>query len=566
MRMPADFALEIRNFKCFGPNSQRLQNIARLNIVIGRNNSGKSAVLDAVRFAIAPYDLSPHSFQHISTPQVSIQRTLADELIARHFKKTTSGGGLPGNNHYEYGKTLEGALMTVPLPESGKRDGAFTLSASYNQHAHSILSALARELPNPLQECRFARIAAERNIAAENDNPILELSPEGTGATNIVQRILNDEQLPSALIEETLRHDLNRIMGPDAHFTRIAAQRRSDGHWIVYLDELEKGRISLADSGSGMKTVLLVLINMVVMPQLEKRDPSTYVFAFEELENNLHPGLQRRLMQYVHEKLKAMDAVALVTTHAPAVIDMFAHVEDAQILYVTNDGHSSQVHLVEDTPKSHEILNDLDVRASDILQTNGIVWVEGISDVIYLRRWLVLYCQDNSIVPPVEGSEFSFIEYGGRCLSHIDFSRRTKINLAEEDVDWLIPVLSISRNSFLVMDSDRRNARTPISATKARAIPLAGGSWLTAGREIENYVPPAVATHVFGAQLTPYASASAVHVQHMRRRLDKKSAAIKAAALLTAANWKQLDLHEQMGNLLKTIGSWNPKFVRPQSQ
>ena len=33
------------------------------------------------------------------------------------------------------------------------------------------------------------------------------------------------------------------------------------------------------------------------------------------------------------------------------------------------------------------MLNDLDVRASDLLQSNGIIWVEGPSDRIYIKRW-----------------------------------------------------------------------------------------------------------------------------------------------------------------------------------
>lgn len=37
-----------------------------------------------------------------------------------------------------------------------------------------------------------------------------------------------------------------------------------------------------------------------------------------------------------------------------------------------------------------ELLNDLDIRVSDLVQTNRIIWVEEPSDRIYVKRWLQL--------------------------------------------------------------------------------------------------------------------------------------------------------------------------------
>ena len=45
--------------------------------------------------------------------------------------------------------------------------------------------------------------------------------------------------------------------------------------------------------------------------------------------------------------------------------------------------HSIQVDTYRD---SCHILDDLEARASDLLQANGIVWVEGPSDRIYFKN------------------------------------------------------------------------------------------------------------------------------------------------------------------------------------
>lgn len=300
--------------------------------------------------------------------------------------------------------------MRFELQSSGELSSTFELDSPFRLErevegaARGYVENAAKPLKNPFSGLRFARIAAERDIGAEPDSHDLRLHQDGTGATNIVQRVINYEDFPSELVEKTLLDDLNKIMGPDAGFSRIAAQRTGVANWVIYLDEREKGRISLADSGSGLKTILLVLINMLVLPKLEKREPSDYVFAFEELENNLHPGLQRRLLKYVQEKLTETGAIGFVTTHSPAVIDMFSHARDAQILRVVHDRQAAEVLAVANSADGHGVLDDLDVRASDLLQANGIVWVEGISDVIYLRSWIELYCLQTGKAAPVEGS------------------------------------------------------------------------------------------------------------------------------------------------------------------
>jgi ATPase involved in DNA repair len=49
-----DISIKVKNYKCFGENPQGFDTIKPINVLIGRNNSGKSSLLDLIDYAIRP--------------------------------------------------------------------------------------------------------------------------------------------------------------------------------------------------------------------------------------------------------------------------------------------------------------------------------------------------------------------------------------------------------------------------------------------------------------------------------------------------------------------------------
>jgi hypothetical protein len=135
-------------------------------------------------------------------------------------------------------------------------------------------------------------------------------------------------------------------------------------------------------------------------------------------------------------------------------------------------------------------LNDLDVRASDLLQSNGIIWVEGPSDRIYINSWIDLWSERRI----KEGLHYQCVFYGGRLLSHLS---------ATDDIDASgIQLFRVNRNALILMDSDRKQDDSDINKTKTRIVneikSIGGISWVTSGREIENYIPLEAFNNAFG--------------------------------------------------------------------
>jgi predicted ATP-dependent endonuclease of OLD family len=234
--------------------------------------------------------------------------------------------------------------------------------------------------------------------------------------------------------------------------------------------------------GSGIKTILLVLLNLITRPEIENTPKGSYVFAFEELENSLHPALQRRLYKYIKKYCEDNFSYFFITTHSNIIIDTFGTYENAQLVHVFNDGEKSVANTVLSYSGSKHLLNDLGLRASDILQSNGVIWVEGPSDRNYLNKWLEILAPDLN-----EGTHYSIMFYGGRLLANLTF-----------DFDWfnieVIPLLKINKNAFVIIDRDGSSPSSKLNETKKRISQEIGDNhcWITKGREIENYLPDEV--------------------------------------------------------------------------
>jgi hypothetical protein len=198
------------------------------------------------------------------------------------------------------------------------------------------------------------------------------------------------------------------------------------------------------------------------------------------------------------------------------------------------------------------ICRQLGYQASDLLQANAIIWVEGPSDRIYLNHWLRSVASDL-----IEGVDYSIMFYGGRLLSHL--------TAHDPEVDEFISLRRLNRNIAILIDSDKKTAAAKLNDTKKRIVAEFGSenTWVTAGREIENYVPVKL---ISLALSTMYASKfySLVADGRYEHRLvfntkDKKIFdrvdKVKVAEFVAqqAADLSEFDLNKKLGSLVGFI-------------
>lgn len=413
----------------------------------------------------------------------------------------------------------------------------------------------------PFNGSGLVRVAAEREVQPEQMVAEQSIQPNGRGLTNAITRQINDASLSRSIAEIDILADLNEVYQSDAEFQEILTRVDDQGRWEIYLRETDKGDIRLSESGSGLKTILLIVTLMYIHSGIEWHK---CVFAIDEPENNLHPALFRRLLEYLAKMQTKHGFVLIVTTHSPIAIDWATRRDDSQVLHITHDGNRAKLIAANDYISGRNILDDLDIRASDILQANGIIWVEGPSDRIYLRRWLDLY--SDGVLK--EGIHYTIMFYGGKLLSH----------LSADSLDaqtGLIALLSMNRNAAMLIDSDRRlegrttigkirKPRMHINETKKRLKneleKIGGFVWVTEGKEVENYIPINVYANLVGTS-TPTVSQYDDIVCHPILEIykeDKIKLAHAVAEVLTREDIEGiLDLSFQLERLQAQIVSWN---------
>jgi len=561
--------IAVRSYKCFGEEAHGYDSILPINLIIGRNNSGKSTLLDIVDYVTVPKDLN-HLGHKGNPPKFMVSDVLDEEYLSRVFPKGAAEGLIPGN-HWDFGKQLIGHRLTWELsPNSPPRFRALVPALNAPNVAR-VASLLVSGKKSPLEHFVFRRLLADRDIRPEAHNQVLELKTDGSGFTNVIQNYINRADLPSSLVERDFLDHLNKIIEPDAYFTDIVVQLLENNAWEVYLEEESKGRIPLSHTGSGLKTILLVLAYLHLLPVIERKPLDRYLFGLEELENNLHPALQRRLLLYLRDQAINAGCHFFVTTHSNVAIDLYSNDPDAQILHVTHDRRCASVRCVRTYVENRGIIDDLDVRASDLLQSNGIVWVEGPSDRLYFNRWVQIWSEGALR----EGTHYQCVFYGGRLLAHLS-ARDPDVNT--EDV---VKILRVNANALLLIDSDRASSEAPINETKSRIIreirDVGGIAWLTAGREVENYLPHEVITQIYQRNDLPKLQVYQKFADYLdsiesgdgnRFLRSKVMFAERAGPLITRSGLERtLDMAALLDGVCAAIMRWNglhgSKRVRP---
>lgn len=508
--MFAGFGLS--GFRSFGPDPQFFAPLSKVNIVVGQNNAGKSNVLRALR----------HLNAYLKNPRGN---GLSYESVDRHRgRQSDQSWFLPLD------------VNGTDIKQSLLRDVLMVVDEHFRAEAQMLGEKLIASIP-PTPEGRWTSFDAtspQRDRVTPNAAKMYDLMQSGKAEILTFEQwkrlwaYLNprtsggDAQgtwIPQVLNSfcDLSHHAMPNVAFIDAHrqigqpgsvyaglsgqglISRLGELQSPDFEKIdeeqprfeainrfvetvmerpgarLYVPQSAKEiqvqiggrRLPLQSLGTGIHQVIIFAVAATVV--------EGEILCIEEPEVHLHPRFQKQLLSYLVNETSNQ---YFITTHSAHLLDS----SGAAVFHVRlNEHDESVVTRISSPAQRFSICRDLGYRASDLVQANAVVWVEGPSDRTYLTAWLKEI--DSGLE---EGIHFSVMFYGGRLLAHLTAN--------DEDVNDFIALQKLNRHVAILIDSDRRNAGDVMNATKDRIkaeVERDGGfCWVTAGREVENYIAP----------------------------------------------------------------------------
>lgn len=361
--------LQVINVKSFA-DSGLLKLSKGINVIVGKNNAGKSRLLQAVLCLQSTNHYifnQPKEAVRIGASESTIRICLEDIKTA-HLNKAGIADGDRGI------VTLSFNSETLPRKFTFAPDGT-------NREAIREIDIITHQEPNNfILPYTMKRFAQGFNPLTGNNLPqpryVLESLSELTNKIHpFTQSTHPEHQRFDALCEAFIGSPMGIIEGTNGHLPGIYTG--------------QNGSIPLSQMGDGVPHILGLIVHLL---KAENK-----LFVIEELENGINPEPLKLLLEEIKHSAKERHNQFLISTHNEIVLQTLASEEDCTIIEVTQARmkpgdipESSFVQIERDNVEARRrVLRNLGYSLADSDMFEGWLLLEEASAETIIRRFLI---------------------------------------------------------------------------------------------------------------------------------------------------------------------------------
>ncbi len=389
--------LRIQNFKSI--HELEIYDIENALILVGKNNTGKTVVLDAIRAVTGDF---PIKDTHFNEKKQNIEIAMTLELSEEDLCLFHAKGIVSQYKRFELWKKD----FTEKLPSLVDAELSFICSFNrdgkvrYNDGTHKNNRYIKEVLP------KLHFIDTSRNLASFQDDLLLFEKAEdlvqmktnacmfdsARGCNHCFNCIglINKKRPEELLLHETARlleykmyqvniSDFSQKVNENYHrnggVEDISYRLSCDAEQMFQVEadawhERSRHLTSVEHLGNGMKSIyMLSLLETYIENQ--KSLPSIIIVEYPELF--LHPSLQKTAAEILYKLSKKNQVI--FTTHSPNMVSNFTRGQICQIV-LDKEGYSA----ARQNTDIDAVLNDLGYSANDFLNVDFVFIVEGKQD------------------------------------------------------------------------------------------------------------------------------------------------------------------------------------------
>ena len=488
--------VKIREFKnsdesyTISDGSEFLHSLKKVNIFVGANNSGKSRFLrqifkasidDLVLFKNFNKDLK--EIQNALKPEYGdlfymsdlaalVNSTTGDypkrynEFCRKINEQKQRSHGSSGRNgtiwDLDVAQSIRTKMMDLRLPAKYEDVQETKLKHVYVPILRGLRHLDLLNATDKKEDLYTARTVADYN-----------LTERGNDDSHVFSGLSIYGEIKKMLLGS--REDRHTI----AQFQDFISESFFGGQEVTLIPDHDSDNVKLnindgkadreiCNVGDGIQSILINTFEV-----FRYRDKNVALFV-EEPELMMHPAMQRILIETFINKFGNLQV--FLTTHSNHFLDLtYEYPDDVAIFLFEEVGEEH--FKISNVTDHKQILDLLGVRNSSVFLANSVIWTEGVTDRMLVRRLLDLDQQSSFR----EDFHYAFAEYGGNNLKNFEFT--------EEGFSDAVNVRTLSKVNYVIADNDGKSTGKK-SKRRENLKKVLGKDHVFDGHvEIENLIP-----------------------------------------------------------------------------